>query len=948
MSIKKFLVIVLFFFASALPFHSYAQSMKFSFSVSLVDSLTGEPVSFATIMLSKDGTAKGALFSTTNDKGKGTINGIQSGKYIFIADMMGYVQIKKDVVLSDKDLDLGSLKMLPDVTMLEQATISAVGNPIIVKKDTLEYNAAAYKITENDVLEDLLKKLPGVEVGSDGSITANGKTISKVMIDGKEFFLDDPQLASKNIPAKVVEKVKVVEKKSDQAVFTGIDDGEEETVLDLSVKPGMMDSWFGTVTAGGGHDISSATHDLRWQGSGMVGKFSDNYQVSIIANGNNTNNRGFNDMNSSMFGGMRDFGGRRGMGGMGNGITTSWMGGINGGFYIGGNKDRQLFGNYLYNGSDNRVDEQSTRTTFISEGESLLTNNNSSSFTYNDGHRAGVNFDYKFTDKTSIIFRPSFTYSNNYFNEESEYSTVNSLTGKVNDGSSLTSGWGDSWTTDGMFLLRQKLGDTPGRTISVHARYSLSQTGMIGNNTSTTRKYTEDVAFEDLVDQKFDRKEDSYSVSGNVTYTEPLGKNFYLMGSYRINWSTKSSEKYTYSNYTGNLDSLYSSVISNNFLNHRMQVSFSKQEAKYNIQIGAEAQPSTTSTHSSLGFKRDTTYTIWNFAPSARIDLRFSDNKFLRINYRGRTSEPTINQLMPIPDNSDPLRVALGNTSLKPAFRNTLMAHYQYTDMKHFSSYSVFANFAYIKDNIVNASWYDKDGIQYTAPINSSRPSYNGQLFAMINSPIAKSDFSISSFTNASLSSGLTYTGTDNTASTLEEALPSMIGGRTTSLSLSERLTFVYRNQYIEARLGGQVTYKNAWYEIASQSKPYTFDNGVTAEFSATAPWGTEFKTDAVYNFYYGYEAGYGDPKLIWNAELSQNFLKNKLNLKLKVYDILNQSKNNYRNTADNYVEDVINNTLGQYFIISLTYKFGTFDKMKGAMRGPGPGGPGGPGGRPR
>ena len=201
--------------------------------------------------------------------------------------------------------------MSEDVKVLDAASVTAVGNPIVVKKDTVEYAASSFKTSDNDMLEELLKKLPGVEVAADGSITANGETVTKIMIDGKPFFLDDPQLASKNIPAKLIEKVKVVEKKSDQALFTGVDDGEEETVIDLSMKPGVFDSWFGNLMAGGGHDIpgeGSDMNDPRYQAAAMMGRFSEKSQISVILNGNNTNNRGFNDVAGSMMNEMRSSG----------------------------------------------------------------------------------------------------------------------------------------------------------------------------------------------------------------------------------------------------------------------------------------------------------------------------------------------------------------------------------------------------------------------------------------------------------------------------------------------------------------------------------------------------------------------------------------------------------------------------------------------------------------
>ena len=920
---------------------SAQQKGNSSLKVRLTDSVSLEPVSYATVYVSKDGTTEKAYYAMTDGDGRGEIANIPAGKYVFVAELMGYYRLTHKVELKEGVNDLGEMLMNEDITMLNEVVVTAVGNQVVVKKDTVEYTATLFKTTDNDMLEDLLKKFPGMEVDSDGGITYQGETITKIMIDGKEFFLDDPSLASKNIPAKIINKVKVVNKKSDQAEFTGIDDGEEEKVLDLSVKPGLLESWFGNVAAGGGHDLQTDEHAARYQASGMVGRFTEDNQISIIFNGNNTNNRGFGDM--GMGGGMRG----RGFGGNRGGIMTTWMGGINANMNIGGDRDRELGGNYLYSGMTRDVEERSSRTTFLNDSVSQHTDNNETSYMYSDGHRGGLEIDYKFNDKTSLLFRPSFNYNTSRYDERSEYSTDNTRTGKVNDGISEASSDGISWRTNGRILYRQRIGEKAGRTLSLNVDYSISNSDYTGTNYSLTNTYAGgSPSGTELVNQSYVQREDSYSASADLTYTEPLGKNFFLLGSYRFNWSNSQSEKDTRDilddgTVSDVLDSTYSSRMQNTFLRHRMQLSFMKQEKNYNLQLGVNAQPSTTITNDDFNPERNVNYTVWNFAPSARFDYNFSNNEFLRINYNGSTSQPSVTQLMPVPDNSDPLYVTVGNMSLKPEFSNRFNMRYNYTDMESFSTYSVMGGFNFTKDDIINASWYNSTGTQYTVPVNSDRPTLGGNVMLMTNSQFGKSGFSLMTFTRGSVTSSLSYTGDNPEAETFEQIQDYLIGGRTTSMSLSENITFVFRNDYIETRLGASASYRKAWYEIASQARADTWDNAVFAEVNATLPWGMELRTDARYNYYIGYEAGFGEPELMWNAEISQLFLKDKMTLRFKVYDILNQAKNNYRTTTDNYVEDTYNNTLGQYFMISLVYRFGNFDKMMGGRRGPG--GPGGP-----
>ncbi|MDY5782153.1 MAG: carboxypeptidase regulatory-like domain-containing protein, partial [Candidatus Cryptobacteroides sp.] len=361
---------------SAFSFTGSAQSR--SVSLVLKDKSTGEPVAYATVSLTKSGEKTPYKYVLTDDGGKAVIDKVAAGSYTVKAELLGYKEYTRDITVKEA-VNLGEVEMAPDTRMLDAASVTATGNPIIIKKDTVEYNASSFKTTDNDVLEDLLKKLPGVEVGEDGSVTANGQTISKITIDGKTFFLDDPSLASKNIPAKIVEKVKVVQKKSEQAQFTGIDDGQEETVIDLSIQKGMMNGLFGNVMAGGGHDwLEKSSSELadngdwRYQGAAFIGRFTEKSQISVILNANNTNNRGFNDLSGNMMGSMRGSGMGRGSGGWGNsnGITSSWMGGVNGAWDLFGDK-MNLGANYLYNNTQKDIMEGSSKTTYLDDGSQL-------------------------------------------------------------------------------------------------------------------------------------------------------------------------------------------------------------------------------------------------------------------------------------------------------------------------------------------------------------------------------------------------------------------------------------------------------------------------------------------------------------------------------------------------------------------------------------------------
>lgn len=889
----------------------------------LLDSLAKTPLEYASVVTSYVG-GTNKKYGMSDENGVVTIPNMGVGRATVDVEYMGYKTKSFTYDVKRGANDLGTVYLQEDINMLEAAMVVGIANQMTVKKDTIEYTAASVKVNDSDVLEELLKKLPGIEIDSEGNITANGETVNKIMIDGKTFFLDDPQLATKNIPAKIVDKVRVVERKSDQARFTGIDDGEEETVIDLSVKRGMMNGWFGTLSGGYG------TKE-RYQAGGMIGKFTENSQISVIGNANNANNRGFMDIAGSMMGNMRV--GRIRFGG--GGILESYMGGVNANTDL--LDDRlKLSGNYVYSGSNNTVEERRNRETILGGGSSSLYNNEQTrDFTTTDGHRVGLELEYDITDNTSIIFRPTFDFTGGDFSNVNEFAT---MTGDQNTNSGVSESWGnnDAERFRGMFLLRQRLGK-PGRTLSLRFDYNISNNELDGYNYSETKYFENNIeSGNEIVDQFYTQNEKSYTLGGRFSYTEPLGKNFFVEGAYRYSYSNTDSDKDTYNKgVSGEYDTPddeYSSHYENTFITQRAELNFMKQEKKYNITLGVSMQPSTTK---SYGLARDTSYSVINFAPSARIDYRFSDQKFLRIRYRGRTSQPSINQLMPIPDNSDPLKITMGNMDLNPEFSHNLWTEYRVSNLKNSSWFGAMFNGSYTTDKIVNRSWYDENGVQYTQPYNDGTGVYSLSGRLLFNSKIAQSKFSIMSFTNLRFGNGISYVSAAGEDVALEDSYVKNINK---TFSVSENLGFTYRDDMFEFRLFGNVRYNNTWYSIQNMDDVDTWTNSVMGSVNASLPAGFNITSDISHTFYIGYSEGYGESSTVWNAELSKNLFKDKLTIKAKIYDILKDSQNSSRTTTDNYIEDLENNTLGQYMMFSVVWRFGNFGggKMMGPHRGPG------------
>ena len=956
-------------------FSAYAQN-SFTVKLKLVDDKTSEPVSFATASLTVKGQTAAEKYVLTDAEGNASLAKVKKGTYVFKAELMGYKSHEQEVTV-DKNVDLGVIKMSEDVKVLDAASVSAVGNPIVVKKDTIEYSASSFKTSDNDMLEELLKKLPGVEVEADGSITANGETITKIMIDGKSFFLDDPQLASKNIPAKLIEKVKVVEKKSDQALFTGIDDGDEETVIDLSLKPGMMEGWFGNIMGGGGHDVPGAGSDMndtRYQGAAMIGRFTDKSQISVILNGNNTNNRGFNDMSGSMMQGMRGGGGGmgRGMGGWGrgNGIATSWMGGLNGTFDL-FDGDMELAGNYMHSGNIRNVIEESSRITYLDDGSRLLNDQNGTNQTRSQGHRLGMRLEHKFSENTSILFEPRVNFGKGSFTEFSDFQTYTEREGVkhlTNDGYTSNTGDNDNWQASGFLLLRQRLGK-PGRTLSANIRFSFSNNELNGFNQSLTRvtEVGSDTPKDEIVNQLFDQNSRSSSLSGRVVYTEPITQYFFFEANYQYSWSRNTSDKDTYNsgsdrmddngmliyNHQGQtIDDRYSNNILNRSITQRAGINFSYQKEKFRAQLGVAANP--TDTYNETTGHDAYHNKVVNWSPQAMLNYEFSDNAHVRFFYFGRSAQPSTSQLLPVPDNSNPLNISLGNPNLDPYFNHSIRGMYGYTNKETFTSVHTRFGASLVDNAITNAQWYDPAGVQYSIPVNGPGTG-SADLRVMVNSPLGTdSGFSIFSMTFGRYNQSTSYIGKGSLESDkyydaanasfdyakFNADFPDLgasdlfVNNKIQTMSFTQRLRLTYRNDFVELTLGGRTRMSKSWYTMENSNLQATWNNQVDGSMNWTIPGGINLIADVDYNWYNGYTTPQED-EIILNAEITKLLFKDKFTLALKAYDILGQSKNLSVTDASNYHQETRNNTLGRYIILSLTYRFGNFGGMPGGHGGP-------------
>ena len=950
----------------------------------LQDATTNGPVPFATVSLTVPGKSSAYKYALSDDKGAVTFEGVRKGEYELKAELLGYKEYKKTVSFDGKaDLALGVIKLEVDRETLEAARVTDIGNPIVIKKDTIEYNASSFKTTENDVLEDLLKKLPGVEIGDDGSITVNGKTVDKITVGGKTFFQNDPQMASKNLPAKMIKKIKVVRKKSEQAEFTGIDDGEEETVLDLGVHENMMNGLVGNFTAAGGHDVPEKGVydgvDHKWTKEGwrftdnlFLGRFSTGSQYTLIGNANNANRMGFGNLSGNAMNNMR------GGGGGGGGITTSWMVGANAAWDLFDDK-MNLGGNYVYNGSQNELERDSYTINYLADGSGIVNDSRSLSGNNSYGHRFGIRMEHKFSDNTSILFEPQINFGTGNFSQISDQTRATLLNGVETPSSEgFTNSTGDNrnLATSGRFLLRQKLG-IPGRTMTVNANYNFSNNTIDGFNQSLTSSYLPDGSQKDsIINQRYDQNQRNASLGGMLTYTEPLGSNFYVEANYSLNWNRSSSFKDTYNSGTQpvfdrndhvyvpdgeTFDPAYSNRIVNRYINQNIGANMLYQSSKLRAQIGAGLMPTNTY-NSTTRNGEEQTYDnkVVNFAPRAMIRYNHSDNTNFFLRYSGRSSQPSVSQLMPVPDNSNPLSVRFGNPHLQPYFNHNVYGEYRHSDLRTFSSLTVNFNGGMTTSPIVNATWYNgQTTAQYSYPVNGPA-SLNAGLRVNYNTPIAMSDFSISNNANVNYSQSSSYVEknkgsidmslytTDGDTGTFDYekfhadysdlgASDKFLTNRLQSVNFSENLRLTYRNDYVEVILGGRTNARKSWYTVANAQTSMTWNNRATFSVNWTPLGGWTLQSDYNYVWYNGYTTTQA-PEHRLNAQVSK--IIGTFTIALRAFDILNQAKTLSISESGNSYSETRTNTLGRYVILSVSYRFGSFggrrigDSMMGGSMG--------------
>ena len=891
---------------------AFAQQSGVNVTGSVVEQGNDTPIEQATVRLLnvKDSAMVRGVVSARN--GSFTLKNVKKGSYLLHITFIGYDPLYQPLQITGKKnpVNVGKLELSDGAIELGEAVVIGKAPEVTVRNDTVEYNADSYKVTEGSVLEDLLKKMPGVEVDSEGKITVNGKEVKKVMVDGKEFFSDDPKVASKNLPAKMIDKLQVLDKKSDMAQMTGFDDGEEETVINLTVKPGMKQGWFGNAYGGYGSKD-------RYEGNAMVNRFVNNDQITFMGGANNTNNMGFSDLASTMFSGMGGGGGRRGGFGAGSGITSSGNAGLN--FSKEFKPDKlTLGGNTRYSHSDNDARSKSDRQNILPGDSSSYDNSEAMSRTKSDNFGVDFRLEWKPDTMTQLIFRPSFSFSHSMNDNFSDATTLDNERDTVNTNKPSNYSESNGYNLNASIDFSRKL-NNKGRVFSATLSGGNSDSYSDGMNRSDIVYFNQTDALKNsIIDQRSRYDNKGFNYRAYVSWVEPIGHNNFIQATYSISQRKQEALKNVYNQDADGiynvLDSAYSQSYRNNFISQRASLSFKSQRAKFNYTIGLNLDPSYSSSENFVG---DTTLSkitrkVVNLSPMAQFNYMFDKRTNLRIMYNGRTSQPSMTQLQPVADISDPTNITIGNPDLNPRYTNNVFIRFQQFTPEKQRAFMIMANGSYIINDIVSYTSYNQETGVKTTTYKNVNGNYSGNVRMMLNTPLKNKKFSINSMTMASFANSNGYINEEKNTNR--------------NLILSERGGIDFRSSYLDLGVNGNIRYNATSNSLQKENNQNTFNYGAGGYTTIYLPLNFKIESDVNWSTNSGYGDGFKQNEVLWNASASKSFLKNNQGtLRFKIYDILQQRSNISRSITASYIQDSEYNTLGSYFMVHFIYRFSIF-----------------------
>lgn len=908
-----------------------AQFKKGIVSGKLVDSVYKESLASATVSLLNPQDSSIVSYVLANARGEFSLKGIDTGTYRLQVSFQGYKNYIRTIIISTamNVLDLSVIYMDKKGTMLDEVIVEAA--PIRVNKDTVEFRAGAFKTVPNSTAEDLLKKLPGVEVDKDGNVKAQGEDIKKVYVDGKEFFGTDPKLATKNITADMIESVQVFDDMSDQAKFTRIDDGSRAKTINIKLKKDQRKGYFLRAAAGYGTDD-------RYTGNFTLNSFKADRRLSIIGNSNNINKSLFNfsDIVTNMggfagggaSGGGNRGGGNRGGGGFGavsggsNGITRASSVGLN---YTNkwGNK-LDVTGSYFFSESETKTKRNSRRDSYFTDSTAVQEQQTTST-NRNDNNRFNIRMQYNIDSMNTLLYTPSLTFQHSTGGSlDSNHITgirkdgisalaINGLTSNTNERNGIN--------LNNNLLYRKKF-KKAGRTFTLGLNNALNDSKGNGTSYAPLTFYNNNGTIQRTQNQNIRNdqttKSNNNAVSGS--YTEPLGKNkiIELNYAYTNDHQTSDRNAYDYDSSSGKYDHInlrQTNYFVNDFFAHRYGANFRLENTKYNFQLGGAVQSSVLTNNSirPIGLNgKDTAINIkqnaTNFFPTANFNYSFSRTKNLRVNYRGRTNQPTATQLQPILDVSDQLSVRQGNPFLKQEFNNNVNVGYNTFNAATFHFFNANINLGSTSNKIVNSIDSLGKGVQLIIPVNMGGIR-SASSYLTLGIPFRKMKGSSVNFTNS-----LNFNRDVNKIYKVTNITRNFIIAQSAGVNMDFKDKF---NFGLTARLA----YNNARYSVQSNQNSDYYTQTYTTNINYFIHKTLIISTDFNYIINTGRAAGYNQNIPLWNASIAQQLFKKKNGeIKLSVNDILNQNQSIITNQTENYTENINTVVLKRYFMLTFTY----------------------------
>lgn len=944
---NKFIIVCLLVFGVLIA-NAQIGPVSFVYSISgkMIDE-KNDPIYGANIILLNADSSSALNGASTDITGKFLIERVKKGKpYLLKIVFLGYNPIFKSIPITESSINLGTIAMVPNSKILKQVEVEGKVPVATQNGDTTSYNANAYKVNKDANAEDLVTKMPGVNV-VDGKVQAQGEDVKQVLVDGKVFFGDDASAVLKNLPAEVVDKIQVFDKKSDQAQLTGFDDGNSTKTINIVTKPQFRNGVFGKFYAGYGIDDKYKT--------GLVyNKFNNNRRITILAQTNNVNEQNFSSedlvgvasSNSAGGGGGRSRGaGRGGMGGPGgqggssadnflmntaNGINKPTSLGIN--YSDKWGKKTEVSGSYFGNQTRNTA-IASLHQQYVSGSTAGLTytENSSSGFT-NSNHRINLKIETKFDSMNSIVFQPKLSFQTNEGSKDLFGENIlNLLTLSSTTNKTTSNLYG--YNISAPLLYRHSFAKR-GRTLSVNANPTITKNS--GNSTLFTRnQYGIDTSvIIDTIDQRATILKDGIGVNGNIMYTEPLNKFSFILLSYNTSITQNNSSKRTYErslngNEYNQLDSLYTNVFSSNYQTQSGGIGYRYQKEKYNFGINAAYQWALLSKAQEIPTSFSMSKNFISFLPSAQFQYKFTAQKNLRVFYRSSNNAPSIDQLQDVINNSNSLQLSTGNPQLKQDYQHNLNVRYQAVNTKKANSFFALlgGNYAlnYIGNSVIIAS---KDttvynqiflarGSQIQRPENLNG-YYSLRSFVNYTFPISKIK------TNISLNASINYNcipGLINNQKNFANTTSSS-GGVVLSSNISEKIDFT---------ISSNSSYSTTTNSLQSAANTNYFSQNSRFKITYSPTKSLVFQSDYSNLFYRGLTSTYNQNISLWNAAVGYKFLKNKqAEVRITVYDLLNQNSSISRTNTESYTQDLQTNVLNRYYLATFTYNFRKYAAPKG------------------